>query len=320
MPGNGTVGRGTDEYYAVSHATRGTEQIGAPNSRCLADFDLDSLSRDSESRIRIVQFGNHALGFGQGRGVRATWHRTGTASSQSALYVLVRRGDLTLTDSTGSLSMGPEDIALVGPNSGPVSWVAADATELVCILVAPESAPAPHESAPPRKLTARSAMFRATYALLASATQAAPEADDAEIELLRDLTLDAVRALARASQPQLPDDDVAGRALEILEARLHSALFSIDDVARELQVSRRTLERAAALRGITLSDELSLLRTRHALSLLTDDPELSIAGVAAASGFGSAEVMRRAFRRHFHHSPAQLRRGLHASQPGALLD
>lgn len=305
-------------YSSVSYATRGTEQIGDPSTLNLTDLDLQSLSSDSASRIRVVQFDTHALGFGQGRGIRATWNRNGPSSHQSLLFVLVRLRKVNLADSTGTLALGPEDIALVSPSSGAVSWVAEDSVELVCITLDPGTAAASQEIVPARKLPPRTAMFRATYALLASATQGAPDADAAEIALLHELTLNSAQALVQASLPNLADDDTAGRALEILETRFHSALFSIDDVARELQTSRRTLERAAALRGVRLSDELSLLRTRHALTLLTERPELSVTDVAASSGFGSAEVMRRAFQRHFQRSPAQIRDGLHTASPEAL--
>lgn len=75
-------------YSSVSYATRGTEQIGDPSTLNLTDLDLQSLSSDSASRIRVVQFDTHALGFGQGeasepRGIETARRRTRACSSCS---------------------------------------------------------------------------------------------------------------------------------------------------------------------------------------------------------------------------------------------
>lgn len=307
-------------YFAVGFMTRGDEKIGDSGLAEITGIEIDSLAPNSASRVRAVHFERHAIGLSQARGIRATWHRSSPTARLMAVYVLVRRGSIELFDETGTLSMTEGDIALVSPNTGSVKWDVERSAEVACIGFAPEDSPADSSKVPIRKLSPGSAMFQATYTFLASAAQAPADADATEIALLHELTLNAAQALIRASRPELPADDLAGRALEVLQARFHSAIFGIDDVARELQTSRRSLERAASNRGFSLSEELNLLRTRHAVNLLTDQPETPIAEIAAASGFGSAEVMRRAFQRHLNQNPARVRGSLQPTASETPLD
>lgn len=309
MPDQPQSGSETPYYHSVSYATRGEEHLGDADTPALTGLQVAPLPGTSSSLFRAVIFDTHSVSVCQGQNVQFTWHRSERTEHQSLLFALVRRGNVEVASATGSLSLTAHDIAFIntGNNSEAVTIRITHEGELVLLAVAPDAAPTTEKLAPRSILLPESAMIRATSALLASATQSPPDADPEDVATLRELTLNTARAFIRASQPPLEPRDLAGRALELLETRFHSQAFSVDDIARELQASRRTLERAAASRGITMSDELSLLRTKHAESLLITEPTMSVAEAAAASGFGSAEVMRRAFQRHLKQSPTEVR-------------
>nr|WP_244964317.1 helix-turn-helix domain-containing protein [Pseudoclavibacter helvolus] len=96
-----------------------------------------------------------------------------------------------------------------------------------------------------------------------------------------------------------------------------SASFTANDVARELGVVRRTLDRAYAREGLSISDKLRLQRARRARQLLIRHPSLSLRDIAEQSGFSSPQVMRRALDRYYEAAPAAIRRSHEVRTSGA---
>lgn len=82
---------------------------------------------------------------------------------------------------------------------------------------------------------------------------------------------------------------------------------NVQDCARLLGVSSRTLERQLARRGTSFQRLLDESRMQRALSLLATD--LPIAEVAALLGYSERSAFHRACLRWFGETPAQLRRG-----------
>lgn len=84
------------------------------------------------------------------------------------------------------------------------------------------------------------------------------------------------------------------RSRTILEQRFPAHTLTPEDVAEALGVSRRTLGRAWTAHGMKMSQELRRIRVREAQLLISGSPQLTRTEVAKATGFGSAETLRRA--------------------------
>jgi AraC-like DNA-binding protein len=99
-------------------------------------------------------------------------------------------------------------------------------------------------------------------------------------------------ALARGGVGAPPDSGTAFRSLE--------------EVARSLHVSTRTLKRKLAAQGTAFSLLLDEARHQRAL-LLLDDPDLALADVAARLGYSDTANFARAFKRWTGTPPAAFR-------------
>lgn len=83
---------------------------------------------------------------------------------------------------------------------------------------------------------------------------------------------------------------------------------SIDDVARRMHISARTLKRRLQEHGTTFSDVLDDVRHREALVLLSE-PDLTVDAVAGRLGYSDTANFTRAFRRWTGTTPAAWRAG-----------
>lgn len=141
-------------------------------------------------------------------------------------------------------------------------------------------------------------------------------AGQASLNSLRVLRLiaDAVESVALAKGPKdaegdrarCDDDPLVVDALRIIRTRSHRAI-SIDDVAEELSVARRTLDRRfAAATGRSILEEINNCRLDRAKRLLAET-DLSLRSIANQVGFGSAERMGLLFGRREGTSPSEFR-------------
>lgn len=123
----------------------------------------------------------------------------------------------------------------------------------------------------------------------------------------------AVDALANDTAPaeaqlsRKPQDPAVAAALEVIWTCSHQFL-SVQNVADQLHVNRRTLERRVrAALGHSLLDEIVRCRFNRAERLLRET-ELPIKTVASLAGFGTSENMRQIFLKRAKISPAGYRR------------
>jgi AraC-like DNA-binding protein len=102
------------------------------------------------------------------------------------------------------------------------------------------------------------------------------------------------------------DDPVVAEALKLIWTHSHREL-SVEQIARELPVSRRTVERRfQAATGRTVIEEITRCRLSRAKRLLTET-DLPVKNVTHLSGFPSDEQMRIVFREHEKCSPLEYR-------------
>ena len=96
-------------------------------------------------------------------------------------------------------------------------------------------------------------------------------------------------------------------ALEFIRAHCHREL-TVDDVARRVAISRRSLERRFAEAGTgTVARQISLARLERA-SVLLADGRLNVKEVGYAAGFGGPKRYIDAHRRVFGTTPGRERR------------
>lgn len=110
----------------------------------------------------------------------------------------------------------------------------------------------------------------------------------------------AERALAKIERGGTTVD----RVERVLAARRPRALPTMSDVARELDISARTLARRLQTEGASYAQLLDRRRTSAAKSLL-EARRLTIQQVANAMGFADASAFHRAFRRWTGQTPMQ---------------
>jgi AraC-like DNA-binding protein len=100
---------------------------------------------------------------------------------------------------------------------------------------------------------------------------------------------------ARGSATQTSAELTRQRIHRFVRQHIHDPSLGATGVAAGCGLSRRTLYRALAADGDTLTTLIRRLRVTRAQRLLRDRPALPLAAVAAQSGFGGAAQLHRAF-------------------------
>ncbi len=126
-----------------------------------------------------------------------------------------------------------------------------------------------------------------------------------KVEPLVDLAFPSVVTRQSTDETLVPDRFIA-KALAIVRRDL-SVGHTIADIAKELHVSRRTLEtKAHIVLGTTLKNELNRIRLNEAVHLISNT-DLSIQAVAERCGFCCASHLNTRFKAAFGHSPSVFR-------------
>ena len=102
-------------------------------------------------------------------------------------------------------------------------------------------------------------------------------------------------------------------ALHVIEAD-PSRPLALDDVARDIATSRRSLQRAFESEGITFREAVSVARMRRARALLAQGG-MPIYAVADRVGYRSKAEFTKAFKRHAGMTPSEYVR---AAREGTL--
>ena len=119
-----------------------------------------------------------------------------------------------------------------------------------------------------------------------------------------------------ASPPQRPIDPIVEQALSIIKTQSHRPI-SIEQVAEELSVARRTLDRRfSAATGRSILEEINEFRLNRAKRLLSET-DLPIRSIANLVGFSSPERLGLLFARREGVSPSEFRQRKSRSQADA---
>ena len=126
-----------------------------------------------------------------------------------------------------------------------------------------------------------------------------------KVEPFVDLAFPSVVTRQSTDATLVPDAFIA-KALAIIRRDLSDS-HTIADIAKELKVSRRTLETKANLvLGTTLKNEINRIRLNEAVRLISNT-DLSIQAVAERCGFCCASHLNTRFKTAFGHSPSVFR-------------
>lgn len=127
--------------------------------------------------------------------------------------------------------------------------------------------------------------------------------------LLTEMIFGALLEVHPVKLPERGQASLIDRARSMMLMHREDAGYSIADLAAELHVSLRHLQRAFARTNTTPGDALRLMRVELAQSLLsnTDYAVLTIEEIALHSGFSSALQLRRALRAEGLPAPTALR-------------
>jgi LacI family transcriptional regulator len=119
-----------------------------------------------------------------------------------------------------------------------------------------------------------------------------------------------IRVIGRQSTDILSiDDPMIVQALRFIQTQAFRGI-SVEDVLREVPVSRRYLEIQFKRRiGRLPAEEIRRLRLERGRNLLTES-DLSVEAIAAACGYAGATQFGVAFRKHFGSTPLAFRRRL----------
>lgn len=246
------------------------------------------------------------------------WIRDRPEARRRYGFLLASQGSVSLTANGVTSTATEGGILAAAPSAGDVTFEAhTEATFVFVSFDANEVRPFSMSGTGTTTVELPKPVFRAVHDYLAEATKSPPSTTPRESEVLRSLTRNVALSLVRAAAPAGQHGGLVERASAAIEANAPSASFTANDVADELGVARRALDRAYAREGLSISDELRLQRARLARQLLIRHPSLSLRDIAEQSGFSSPQVMRRALDRYYEATPAAIRRSHEVRTSGA---
>jgi len=106
---------------------------------------------------------------------------------------------------------------------------------------------------------------------------------------------------------ELEDESIARKVKTLLMSHLDGGSCKLDETARTLQMSTRTLQRRLAEEGLSFSDLVDSLRRNLSLHHL-ENPNVGLAEIAYVAGFSDASAFNRAVRRWTGQTPLDFRR------------
>lgn len=262
-------------------------------------------------RARALRLDAYSIAYVSTTPMTFVWSRVEPAARSRYMYLFVDHGDVEIRGS-GAVSSAPSGgIAVVLPGGDEVTITASTSAQMIFFIfdesqVQPLSLSGRGLAA----LPAHSPVFRASYTCLAGVVQTEATAGAGSVNVLRELTREVARALMLESSHDRRHTDIADHALQLIDRRYRTPHFSPTELAQELGVSRRTVDRALAGRDTTAAGEIRNRRSRHAYDLIVSQPRTDMSAIAAESGFASTTLLRRAILSQYGVTPAALR------QPG----
>ena len=238
---------------------------------------------------------------------------SGVAAGRVRLF-LVRGGSVQVPSRDGHVEVGDgQGILVTGPTSVRIS--SSGAGEVIAVGMPVDAFP---ELALPRNsaMLVEDAVLLRPISAFVSTLHAGGALDvhsrDRFAQILRDMILVALRrAVDRAGVAAAPS--LHQRATSIIRRRYAEASLSAADVAAEMNVSLRQLERGFRPSGRTIRQELRRIRVAAAAALLREDPSAvrTVDAIATQVGLSNGSSLARAISAEGLPSPTRLRGAEH---------
>ena len=104
--------------------------------------------------------------------------------------------------------------------------------------------------------------------------------------------------------------DFVDKATKLILEHLSQSDFTIDDLCREMAMSRTNLfAKIKAITGQTPNEFIMTLRLKRGAYMLKNNPELSISEIADRTGFASSNYFSKCFNDLYHVRPLNYRKG-----------
>ena len=142
-------------------------------------------------------------------------------------------------------------------------------------------------------------------------------ADPPAMTKLSDTLVELLATYVRCRQLEVPSLDGRvterlSRARALIEAKAAQAEYGVDELCRDMSMSRRSLQRLFAAVGETVTEVLQEARLTRARRSLLATPERNVAEIALDAGYNDLSHFHRSFRARFGHAPGALRKGSRA--------
>ena len=274
--------------------------------------EIRVLSRHVHARMSSVTLGTLSASSIDGGPLSLLWQRRDAEQQQKYLFCFLAGGsaEVVIGGRRSSITGAGLHIALPGEASIAIEISRKSRVVLFSFHRSDVAPLVLDEALLKRSAGTSSPIFQAAFGYLwglASLPGLHPRIDDSTI-ILADLTRHTARSLTRAFHSGIAEDaDLEERTQRVIERDHAHPGISVDHIAAELGVSRRTLERRFSARGMSVADMLRRARTRHAVALMRSRADVLFEVVARESGFGSVASLRRSVMREHGMSLSQLR-------------
>ncbi|TQJ30575.1 helix-turn-helix domain-containing protein [Microbacterium sp. SLBN-146] len=272
---------------------------------------VDPAHARATASVLTVALGDVRLS--SGRGGAASWSIP-ASEEPSVLFVAPLRGRLRVRRGDQVVLLAPPSVGFVTDDMDVVIDGSGDEVQLLVAMVPVERmrglarelalrGPTMSASSPEQRATIS---YLGTLLIAGLVDEQPPSSgcDDTVATLVSALAESTLAAAGRRSRAT----EVRQAALRSIDRHHRESTFGVDEIARELHMSRRQLYRAFPDAG-GIAGMIAQRRLQTAERLMRDQPGLQLSEVAARSGFSTPGVMRGHFRRVFGTTPGRHRDG-----------
>ncbi|MBF4457637.1 helix-turn-helix domain-containing protein [Pseudoclavibacter sp. VKM Ac-2867] len=269
---------------------------------------VEAFAAPARTAIRVLRFDNFVVARVATRELSTVWDRVRLTARRRFMFLLLEHGTLRVRDDVFSAADGGV-LAVVSPGVGRVPLEAVSECSGVIFSFDAREAP---DSDIVSRVSVRfrdSPVFGSVYVALRELVESVSPDQQESAEAMRVLLRSFAGSLLHASSEKADESnsDLYREFSRLVDLRFGSATFGVLAALKELGVSRRVLERAAASHGTTAAATIRRRRAAHAIHLLETKPHMSLIAVSKESGFGSLTALRAATAAFYNTTPARAR-------------
>ncbi|PPG30759.1 hypothetical protein C5E10_11525 [Pseudoclavibacter sp. RFBG4] len=251
----------------------------------------------AHAEVQLLRFNNFLVARLRTRPVVLEWPRTRLPARRRFAFILVNQGEVAFEGDSLKGTPSATGVGMALPGHEPLTIEVVGVTEMIVFTFdQDEISPLQANRVPGVTDVSSSPLYTATSHFLSKLLSQSPDADQMTANSIRELLRSFARALVMESTRENIEapDDLFGRVKELVDSRFSNLDFGPSEIARELGVSTRSLQRAAEKHGASVAKMLRTARAQRAQHLMLTRPHLTLDVVSKMSGFNSVGSMRRA--------------------------